>query len=145
MIDPDRMLEGLSRTLEQVVLPETASAYARGQLYAVLEVLASMQGQLLAGGPLLESEASTLASLVEHAAGIVAGDLAARCRSYSATSSHDLATRLAEGRAIVCALIEGGHADDGPLAEAVDSWLANDAILKAMALRPSRLAEISQG
>ena len=40
---------------------------------------------------------------------------------------------------------DAGHADGGPLAAAVDAWLANDAIFKAMALRPSRLAEISQG
>ena len=144
MIDADRILEGLAKTLEDAVLPSLESGFARGQLFAVLEVLGSLGGQVHLGGPLLENEAAMLAALLGEAAGAVEGELGVRCRAYG---DHDssLGERLREGRAIVCSLIDGGHADDGVLAEAVNGYLASDAILKAMALRPGRLAEISQG
>ncbi len=145
MIEPDRILEGLSRTLEESVLPALGSGFARGQLFAVLEVLGGLQGQLGWGGMLLENEAASLAGLIEEASKSVEGALGERLRGYSALASVPLADRLREGRALVCALIEEGHADDGEIAGAIDSFLANDTIFKAMALRPTRLAEISQG
>lgn len=145
MIESDRLLDGLARTLEEAVLPALGSGFARGQLYAVLEVLGSLQGQLVWGGMLLDNEAATLASLIDDAAAAGAGDLGPRLAAYAQLATAPLAERLREGRALVCALIEGGHADDGALAAAVDGYLANDTIFKAMALRPSRLGEISQG
>jgi hypothetical protein len=145
MIEADRILEGLSRTLEESVLPALGNGFARGQLFAVLEVLGGLQGQLGWGGMLLENEAASLASLLEDASKSTGGTLGERLRGYAALASAPLDDRLREGRALVCALIEEGHADDGELALAVDAFLANDTIFKAMALRPSRLAEISQG
>jgi hypothetical protein len=145
MIEPDRIIEGLARTLEESVLPALGSGFARGQLFAVLEVLGGLQGQLGWGGMLLEHEAASLSSLVEEAAELVDGELGDRLRGYAAFASAPLADRLREGRALVCALIDEGHADDGEMAAAVDAFLSNDTIMKAMALRPTRLAEISQG
>lgn len=148
MIEPDRILEGLAKTLESVVLPALPAGYARGQLHAVLEVLGSLHGQLLVGGPMLENEAAMLESLAGEAArklDATSGELGARCRNFATRPFATLGERLAEGRALVCALIDGGHADEGPLQEAVNGYLANDSILKAMALRPGRLAEISEG
>jgi hypothetical protein len=145
MIETDRILEGLSRTLEESVLPALGSGFARGQLFAVLEVLGGLQGQLAWGGMLLENEAASLASLVEQASNLVVGPLGERLRGYAALAPAPVADRIREGRALVCALIEEGHADDGELASAIDAFLSNDTIFKAMALRPSRLAEISQG
>lgn len=145
MIDPDRILEGVVRTLEEAVLPELAGGFARGQLYAVLEVLAGVQGQLVWGGFLLENEATRLAELFEEVAASVGGELADRLNAYAGLSSQPLAERLREGRALVCALIEEGYCDEGPVAAAIDGFLASDTIAKAMALRPTRLAEISQG
>jgi hypothetical protein len=145
MIEPDRILEGLARTLEQSVLPELASGFARGQLFAVLEVIGALQGQVSWGGMLLENEAASLAALLGQAAQRVDGDLGQRLADYASIASAPLADRLREGRALVCALIEAGHADGGELGAEIDSFLANDTIFKAMALRPGRLAEISQG
>ena len=145
MIETDRILEGLSRTLEESVLPALGSGFARGQLFAVLEVLGALQGQVTWGGMLLENEAALLASLLGEASKSVGGDLGERLGAYAGEASAPLADRLREGRSLLCALIEEGHADDGELASAIDSFLANDTIFKAMALRPGRLAEISQG
>lgn len=145
MAQPDRIFDGLARTLEEAVLPSVSSGFARGQLFAVLEVLGGLQGQMQWGGMLLENEAANLATLLEEAAAQMEGDLAGRLRAFVDAPAASLADRLESGRALVCELIEGGHADDGALAASVNSFLANDAIFKAMALRPSRLGEISQG
>jgi len=145
MIETDRILDGLARTLEEAVLPALDSGFARGQLFAVLEVLGSLQGQVQWGGMLLENEADALATLIGQAAASTGGELGERLRRYAESGDATLADRLHEGRALVCALIEEGHADDGALAAGIDAYLANDTIFKAMALRPGRLAEISQG
>lgn len=145
MIEPDRMLEGLAATLEESVLPAVGSGFARGQLHAVLEVLGSLRGQLQWGGLLLESEASSIAALLDEVAGSASGSLRERILAWGQASSAPLAERLVEGRGLVCELIEAGLADEGPGKAAVDAWLANDTIFKAMALPAGRLAEISQG
>lgn len=146
MIEIDRILEGLAQTLEQAVLPAVGGGYARGQLFAALEVLAGLQGQVQWGGLLLDHEAQALASLATQAADAVTGEFGARAAAVAAMASEPLEDRLREGRALVCALIEDGHADDdGALASSIRGYLANDSIFKAMGLRPSRLAEISQG
>lgn len=145
MIEPDRILDGIARTLEEAVLPALGSGFARGQLFAVLEIIGGLQGQLEWGGMLLDNEATGLASLIEEAAGVVDGEFGNRLRGYAGLATASLGERLREGRALVCALIDAGHADQGTLAASINSYLANDTIFKAMALRPSRLAEISQG
>lgn len=145
MIGIDRIVEGLAHTLERTVLPAVGGGYARGQLFAVLEVLGSLQGQVQWGGMLLDNEAAALAALAAEAAGL-GGELGARAAQVAASTNQPLDERLREGRALLCALLDAGHADEGaPLAATIRSHLANDAIFKAMGLRPSRLAEISQG
>lgn len=145
MIEADRILEGLARTLEDTVLPAVGGGFARGQLFAVLEVLGGLQGQVQWGGMLLENEASTLAGLAAEAESLLEGPLKERASSFASLAAAPLADRLREGRELVCAMIDAGLADDGALASSINAYLANDTIFKAMALRPSRLAEISQG
>jgi hypothetical protein len=145
MIEADRIVEGLARTLEESVLPSLGSGFARGQLFAVLEVLGGLQGQVAWGGMLLDNEAASLATLIKEASKSVNGVLGERLNEYTAFASAPLAERLREGRALVCAILDEGHADSGDIATAIDAFLANDTIFKAMALRPTRLAEISQG
>lgn len=148
MIEADRILEGLARTLEETVLPALDGGYARGQLYAVLEVIGGLQGQVQWGGMLLENEASTLAALAAEAASTLEGPRKERAATVAAMAAAPLADRLREGRALVCELIDAGLADADHadvLSASINGYLANDTIFKAMALRPSRLAEISQG
>lgn len=145
MIEIDRILEGVAQTLERTVLPAVGGGYARGQLFAVLEALGGLQGQVKWGGMLLDNEAASLAALASEAAAVLDGELGARAASVAAMAAEPLDDRLREGRALVCALIDAGHADDGALVASIHGYLANDAIFKAMGLRPSRLAEISQG
>jgi len=148
MLDLDRILSGIARVLEDRVLPELPSGYARGQLHAVLELLENLQGRAVWGGPLLEGEAAMLDSLAAEAAAKLPDQespLAARLRAYTAAPPASLSDRVHAGRALVCELVAGGHADSGELAALVDGFLTNDAVMKALGLKPSRLSEISQG
>lgn len=148
MLDLDRLLSGITRVLEDRVLPELPAGFARGQLQAVLEVLENLQGRVVAGGPLLEGEAAMLEGLLAQAVTSLKdndGALAARLRGYVEQPPSTLQERVREGRALVCELISGGHADDGAIGELVQGFLTNDAIMKAMGLKPSRLSEISRG
>ena len=86
-----------------------------------------------------------LDALLAEASAAAGGELGERCRAHGTRAFASLDERLREGRRLVCELIDGGYADQGGLASAIDGYLANDTILKAMALRPGRLAEISQG
>ncbi len=148
MLDLDRIFSGMIRVLEDRVLPELTSGYARGQLHAVLELLENLQGRTVWGGPLLEGEAAMLDSLAAEAVAEL-GDpqdaLAVRLRSFVADPPSLLTDRVQTGRALVCDLVAGGHADAGALAAMVDAYLTNDAVMKALGLKTSRLAEISQG
>lgn len=147
MIEPDRLLEGALRTLEHSVLPAIGSGFARGQLFAVLEVLANLQGQTEWGGALLQMERTMLDDLIATAAEdrAITGDLGSKLRAYRDAPTSPLCDRLRKGRRLVCELIDAAHADSGSLAGAIDSYLCNEAISKVMALGPGRLAEISQG
>lgn len=148
MLDFDRIISGMARVLEDRVLPELTSGFARGQLHAVLELLENLQGRAAWGGPLLEGEAAMLASLAAEAAaqlGDTDGALAVRLRSYAADPPSLLGDRVQMGRALVCELVAGGHADAGAVATLVDGYLTNDAVMKALGLKPSRLSEISKG
>jgi hypothetical protein len=149
MIEADRLLDGLARTLEETVLPSVGSGYARGQLFAVLDVLANLQGQVQWGGPALDHEATTLETLAAEALALGEGALDPvlheRAEAMARSGAAPLAERLRAGRELVVALIEAGCADRGPLAATIDGYLTSDTLFKAMALRPTRLAEISQG
>jgi hypothetical protein len=111
----------------------------------VLDILGNLGGQLSWGGMLLDQEVSALAELASQAAASVDGELASMLTAYAQAGDLPLGERVLAGRELVCALIERGLADREPLAGMVDAYLANDALMKAMALRPSRLAEISHG
>jgi len=155
VIDAERLLTGLAQTLERTVAPALGPGFARGQLQAVLDVLDNLPGRLVWGGAADEQEVEALATLLAVAATQQSprdgqgGDLARRLQAWpglaSASASSSLAERLHEGRSLVCALVESGLADHGELASAVDAYLTGDAVVRAMGLRPTRLAEISQG
>jgi hypothetical protein len=151
VIDAERLLTGLAQTLERTVAPALGPGFARGQLQAVLDVLDNLPGRLVWGGAADEQEVEALATLLAAVASQQGprdgqgGDLARRLQAWPGLASASLAERLHEGRSLVCALVESGLADHGEVASAVDAYLTGDAVVRAMGLRPTRLAEISQG
>jgi hypothetical protein len=143
-LNASMVVAGIARTLLRDVLPGLGSGFARGQLYAAIELLENLDGRVVWGGPLAEAEFEQL------------GELAAAVHALLAMHGADEAAvadaaRMADGggledrRRWLCGLIESGGADEGDLAVAVDGFLTNSSLLQAMGVKPSRLAEISQG
>jgi hypothetical protein len=155
----NRLIEGIIIALEREIIPRVDDAYARGQAFAVMDLLRNMR-------PRLEwSREVTLAQvgLQEAALGQV-GDL---CRGQSerppacappSAASITLDTKELEKRrdrleAEVCGvlkwLMEHRGALDGAVAQAVEDTLTNymrEAVKRELALTANPLfAEISRG
>ncbi len=148
MLDPQQVIGGILESLTTSVLPELKSGYARGQFYAIVELLENLGPRVQWGGLALNAEAGMLTGLAAELVSPLEeqgfGELAERARVYAGREAEGVLA-LEDGRALVCAIIESGAADDGPVKALVDGYLINDAVTKGMTLQPSRLAEISQG
>ncbi|MFT4572365.1 MAG: hypothetical protein ACI8TX_001954 [Hyphomicrobiaceae bacterium] len=144
MLEIERIFNGIAETLQRSVLPELQTGFARGQLWSVIEVIDNMAARVDWGGQQLEFENDGLTKLAAELAPMLdAGPLRDRVAAF-ATGGATSVARSHEGRSLICELIETGLADDGPIRTAVDGFLANDAFLRGLAMKPSRLSEISQ-
>ncbi len=50
MLDPQQIIAGITETLFKSVLPEIGSGFARGQLFAVIELLENLEPRVEWGG-----------------------------------------------------------------------------------------------
>ncbi len=155
-IPPEELLDGCVETLRSLVLPAVASRYARGQLFAVLDVLRNLRDQVEEKSSLLEAEADSAGAALaraEHAlragsaaAGAAAEEIAARISQAPAAPA--AARRAALDAALVLAL-ERADALAEPAAEAaraaLGAHLAAQAVRDIALLKPSLLEEISRG
>jgi len=57
-IPVETLIDGLARTLTDAVLPEVTSRFARGQLFAVVDVLQNLRDRLEVKAALYEAEAA---------------------------------------------------------------------------------------
>ena len=150
LVPVDVLIDGVVRTLIESVLPDVGSRFARGQLYAAVDVLRNLRDRVEARVALDEAEASSAAAALEHAIASLppesAGPLAT---AYDAAPSAPAAERAAALRAaLVIALeaIDGLPADvAAPARAAVLEHLAAQALRDVMVLKPSLLTEISKG
>ena len=55
LIAPETLIDGMLRTLEEEVLPHVGTAYARGQLHCVIDVLANLRDRIEEKAALLTS------------------------------------------------------------------------------------------
>jgi len=154
LIPIERLVDGLVQTLLEQVLPDVGSRYARGQLYAVVDVLRNLRDRIDERPALLDAEAASAeTALVDAASALRAGaggDAAARVEAaLAAAPASPLAERLAALRgAVVLAM----HAVDALPPEAADpartvlaTHLGSQALREVALLKPSLLAEISGG
>jgi hypothetical protein len=145
MLSLDRILAGISEVLQKRVVGAVPGAFERGQVWAIIDLLDNLRGRVAWGGEQLVFENDGLtrlaAAVLEH---LPEGDLRERFRAFAVGAEPSSARSLA-GRALVCELLETGLADRPPVAALVDEFLASDAFLRALALKQSRLSEISQG
>lgn len=150
-VSPQALIDGVARSLHEQVLPHVDSRPARGQLWAVIDVLRNLSGRVeFAIAPLEEealSAASVLATLVARLrdAGLEAPAAAIEARVAAApASAHTDALR----DALVAAFAE---LDALPTATAdalrpiLGGHLAAQAVRALANLQPSLLEEISRG
>ena len=126
-IPPELLVDGCVRTLQENVLPALDSRFARGQLYAVLDVLRNLRDRV-------EERRAFAEAVAARAAGAPPDPPEARRDALNGALVAALATIAvlpeAEGAAAHAAL--GGH-------------LAAQALRDLATLKPSLLEEISRG
>jgi len=154
LIPIERLVDGLVQTLLEQVLPDVGSRYARGQLYAVVDVLRNLRDRVDERPALLEAEAASAeAALLAAAAGLRGGpgsEAAERIEAaLAAAPAAPVAERLAALRGVV---VLGMQAIDHLPPEVADrarvtlgGHLGGQALREVALLKPSLLAEISGG
>jgi hypothetical protein len=153
-IPVETLLNGVSRTLLEQVLPHVASRPARGQLYAAVDVLRNAAKRLDWASAPLETEAQsaesalrTAASRLREAGGVeLARDIEARLPAWPAAPA---SARAGAARAELARVFEALDALPSELADAVrpilGGHLAAQAVRALALLQPSLLEEISRG
>lgn len=153
-IPPELLIDGCVETLAERVLPALTSRYARGQLYAVIDVLRNLRDRVEERSALLAEEAASAAAALERAADALrAGGAEAEASRLAATraaapEAPAAARRDALDAAMVAALRRLDELPPGTAAAAqaaLGGHLAAQALRALATLKPSMLEEISKG
>ena len=145
------LIDGVVRTLIESVLPDVGGRFARGQLYAAVDVLRNLRDRVDAKVALDEAEASSAAVALERAIASLPPDAAgAPLRvALDAAPAAPPAERAAALRALLVVALEGFDTLPADVAAsartAVLEHLAAQAVRDVMVLKPSLLTEISKG
>ncbi len=148
----ERLIDGVVQTLTEAVLPDLATPFARGQLYAAVDVLRNLRDRVEPRTDLATAESDaavaalerTVAALTDHPA------LAARLRHevHAAPAEPPLARCVALRATLAAALtaiaaLPDAHARAAraPIAEHLGAQAMRDVAV----LKPSMLSEISRG
>ena len=157
LIPPEQLIDGCVRTLLETVLPGIESRFARGQLYAVADVLRNLRDRVEEKNAPLELEAQSLQDSLGRAASALrasgetaASDVGLRItNSLAAVPTAPLAARLGALRTVLASALEAldGLAEDvtqGARA-ALGGHFAAQAVRELLLVKPSLLSEISKG
>ena len=157
LIPPETLIDGCVRTLIDAVLPSVDSRVARGQVYAVVDVLRNLRDRVEERAAHLTAEAeSAHASLLRAAEALTAcaetpaREAGARLAALlAAAPAAPLAARLDALRAGVASALEALETLGEPAATgaraALGGHFAAQSIRDVSTLKPSLLAEISKG
>jgi len=148
----ERLIDGVVQTLLEAVLPDLRNSFARGQLYAAVDVLRNLRDRVEPRADLADAESDSAATALARAVVALgtASPLAARIdAALAAAPSAPPATRNAALRA---ALVEALTAiatlpEDTarPARTPIAEHLGNQIMRDVAVLKPSMLGEISRG
>jgi len=147
----EALIDGAVRTLTEAVLPDVTSRFARGQLFAVVDVLRNLRDRLEVKAALHEAEAASAAAALERAAAALGREAAAAriAGALAAAPAGPPAERTAALRAALVAALEAIDALPEELAAparaAIAEHLAAQTMREVAVLKPSLLGEISKG
>ena len=151
MLPVETVIDGLVRTLTEAVLPDVTSRFARGQLFAVVDVLRNLRDRLEVKAALHEAEATSAAAALERAAAALGRDPGAArlAGALAAVPAGPPAERAAALRAVLVTALEVvdalPDAVAAPARTALAEHLAAQTMREIAVLKPSLLGEISKG
>jgi hypothetical protein len=157
LIPPEQLIDGCVRTLLETVLPGIESRFARGQLYAVVDVLRNLRDRVEEKSAALELEAQSLHDSLGRAASALratgetaAYDVGLRIdHSLAAVPTAPPTARLGALRTVMASTLEAfdGLSEDvtKDAKAAFGGHFAAQAVREVMLLKPSLLSEISKG
>jgi hypothetical protein len=148
----ERLIDGVVATLVDAVLPDCATPFARGQLYAAVDVLRNLRDRVEPRADLAEAESASAAAALAAAIAAVgaasplglrlAAALAAAPPSPPAARVSALREALVDALTLIAMLPEGtAAAARAPIAQHLGAQAMRDVAV----LKPSMLGEISRG
>ena len=146
----ETLLDGVMRTLREAVLPAVGERFARGQLFAVLDVLQNLRDRVEPKAELAEVEAASAAAALERAAqALPPPDGPELTRALTDAPAGPPVARAAALRAIMVRAYELLDAlpdeRDAAARSALAEHLAAQTMRDVAVLKPSLLEEISKG
>ncbi|MCC6763657.1 MAG: hypothetical protein IT293_03260 [Deltaproteobacteria bacterium] len=152
-IAAEQLIDGVVQTLIDAVLPDVASPFARGQLYAAVDVLRNLRDRVEPRADQAEEESASAVAALDRALAALADAapaLADRLRAaLAAAPAAPPPARVAAVRAVLADALEAiatlpadvARAARRPLAEHLGAQVMRD----VAPLKPSMLGEISRG
>lgn len=155
-IPAERLIDGVVQTLIDAVLPDVASPFARGQLYAAVDVLRNLRDRVEPRAALADEESASGLAALERALGVLADAApAVATRLREALAAVPAAPPAARVDAVRAALVDAELAIATLAAEApaaaraarapIAEHLGAQAMRDVATLKPSMLGEISRG
>lgn len=147
----DRLVDGVVQTLLDAVLPDLATPYARGQLYAAVDVLRNLRDRVAPRADLADEESASAAAALERTLDALGDAPAAAAAIRAALAEVPATPPLARTAALRAALVTALTAVDALPADVAKAarapileHLGGQTMRDVAVLKPSLLAEISQ-
>ena len=149
LVPIEALIDGVVRTLVDSVLPDVAGRFARGQLYAAVDVLRNLRDRVEAKAALDEAEATSAAAALERVVATLPADSAsgvAQALGGLPAAPAERAAALRAALVVALEVIDALPPDVGEGARAaIAEHLAGQAVRDLMVLKASLLTEISKG
>jgi hypothetical protein len=149
-----RLVDGVVQTLIDAVLPELATPFARGQLYAAVDVLKNLRDRVEPRADLATAESESAVAALERSAAALASHSALAARIAESIRSAPVEPPLARVAALRTALVDALTAiadlpetdtNVRPARAPIAEHLGAQAMRDVAVLKPSMLSEISRG
>jgi hypothetical protein len=148
----ERLIEGVVQTLTDAVLPDVATPFARGQLYAAVDVLRNLRDRVEPRADLATAESEATVAALERTLAALGGEPAVAACIRSALEAAPAAPPRARTAALRAALVTAleaiaalpdttARAARAPICEHLGAQVMRDVAV----LKPSMLGEISRG
>jgi hypothetical protein len=150
LVPIETMIDGLVRTLTERVLPDVPTRFARGQLYAVIDVLRNLRDRVEPRASLLDDESASIAAALDRLVPLLSGSArTALAAAVAGVPASPPAARLDALRAALNSTLDA--IDDlpadaaGAARAAIAEHLAAQTMRDLAVLKPSMVGEISKG